>query len=761
MDASKITELLQKQNTRYINRSKTVDSSTMIWMNQIQSSKYIKGVATCTGLQNTDVPTQAIISDGNGSCSYGGQGKQMSLSTGSAQKYPSVFAGAVGSASQTYTSDAILLQKAGRHYCAELISEQDPYTVLPTCYDVNTNGPTKVNTEPSTNNNQTNPYLPAFDTYYKFKNKITNTPIRDQNLKRFVTKCHSRFPGVPCNDAYTCDGCVLETNIPTKYGWPIIIVGNDVNSTSFSTSLSEDALNVYVTGLFSGTINLYNGGITDTVNIMPVISLTSGSNVSAFVAAYSRTGKLTWATTIQTETGTYTEGFSIAIDSTGVYVLGTFDGTIEFYNSITHGVASPMPGDGVKTLTTQTYGMFVAKYNIYGTFQWVSLLDNAGASSIGKADTSALCIYDSYLYVVSYFYSVTNIYNRDGSLHITLTEQSGISSGALIQYSTSGDINWVTQLNATLPSSAVTYGTGIVANSNGVYITGFINTAGSGNTFNYYTTTSTSTPPSVAGSLSIPNGNVYAVYIMNYAVTGGAPQWITTFDSSDSSSGQMFATGLSLDNYSLYYIGTYVNDLHIYSASPSGPLTSHSHVTLANTNNPGNQNISIVKMRINDGSLLWATTLMDNQGGLDGFGITSDGGNVYVSGSMTNPMNIYTVNNTTNYPQSPNSNPTVTLNLVGGDTEDSFIVKYDIDGNYQWMTIIGGGGSNNASYGIYSDGSAVTVTGAGAQLLNFYNATRTTQPNTIGASFDPSSITTPYAYIMEYNANDGTVVKLK
>lgn len=190
MDASKITELLQKQNTRYIDRSKPVDASTMIWMNQIQSSKYIKGVATCTGLQNNNVPTQAVCSDENGNCSYG-NGKQMTLTTGSTKRYPSVFAGAAGSASEIYSSEKIMLQQAGRNLCAGMIVAQDAYTVLPTCFAVNTNGPTSTTPTPTVNNGDTNPYLPPFDTYYKYKNPsaLNSAPLPDQNLKHFVQPC--------------------------------------------------------------------------------------------------------------------------------------------------------------------------------------------------------------------------------------------------------------------------------------------------------------------------------------------------------------------------------------------------------------------------------------------------------------------------------------------------------------------------------------------------------------------------------------------
>jgi hypothetical protein len=210
MDASKITELLQKQNTRYICRSQTVDSSTMTWRNQIQYSKYIKGVATCTGLQNTNVPTQAACSL-NGINTYGGQGKDTALATGSTQRYPSVYAGAAGSAAQVYSSDIIMLQKAGRELCAGLITPQDAYTILPVCSEcINTNGPTKESPTVPINNNQTNAYLPAFDTYYRFKNPQCNQPIPDQNQKHFVSVGHSPFlekNGAGCTVA-TCDGCV-------------------------------------------------------------------------------------------------------------------------------------------------------------------------------------------------------------------------------------------------------------------------------------------------------------------------------------------------------------------------------------------------------------------------------------------------------------------------------------------------------------------------------------------------------------------------
>lgn len=279
MDASQITKLLQIQNTRYINRNQPVDSSTLIWKTQIQSSKYIKGVTTCNGQQNWNVPTNPCSTDqksvagviqNTGTYSFGGSGRTTSIQSGSSQKFLNVLSGAAGSAAEVYSSERIILQQAGKESCG-VSSPTDPnyptnsYIILPGCYCVDTNGPTENSSGPLSNssvpgnsvitgnpnnlpiNNQSNPYLPPFDTYYKFKNPsaLNMGPIPDQNQKHFVKECHTRFPNAnngenavakPCDNTLylnpitqafetnpyfvqgtttpippTCDGCVLQS----------------------------------------------------------------------------------------------------------------------------------------------------------------------------------------------------------------------------------------------------------------------------------------------------------------------------------------------------------------------------------------------------------------------------------------------------------------------------------------------------------------------------------------------------------------------
>lgn len=145
--------------------------------------------------------------------------------TGSSQQYPSVLAGASGSGSEIYSSERILLQQAGQNSCGVAglsPAPENSYIQLPTCYCTDTNGPTSSDPNNLPINNQSNPYLPPFDTYYRFKNPsaLCRKPIQDQNQKHFVKQCHSRFPdanngvSVTCTDCSsspaTCDGCVLQ-----------------------------------------------------------------------------------------------------------------------------------------------------------------------------------------------------------------------------------------------------------------------------------------------------------------------------------------------------------------------------------------------------------------------------------------------------------------------------------------------------------------------------------------------------------------------
>lgn len=288
MDASQITKLLQIQNTRYINRNQTVDSSTLTWKNLIESSKYIKGTPTCgynsngTAIVNSNVPTNPCCADQelvNGQLqntsinSFGGSGRTTAIQTGSPQQFLNVLSGASGSAAQVYSSENIILQRAGKESCGVTSSTEpnypaNSYVVLPggspagsnatlqnpSCsyLCINTNGPTSndsagLNTPsiPGNStitgnpnnlpvNNQSNPYLPPFDTYYRFKNPSAqcNQRVQDQNQKHFVKECNSRFPNANNgeNAVFNPDSNVTKLDPITKtfYTDPYFVPGTTI-----------------------------------------------------------------------------------------------------------------------------------------------------------------------------------------------------------------------------------------------------------------------------------------------------------------------------------------------------------------------------------------------------------------------------------------------------------------------------------------------------------------------------------------------------
>jgi hypothetical protein len=185
MDASKITAMLQKQNNVYINRCNTVDSSTLTWRNQIRSSKYIINTPNCDNTTTCTIPTQTACSTGNGICNYGGgMSSNITLITGSPQQYPNPLHSSKGSASNVYSSDNVLLQKAGKNDCGVSSTSPAPensYVLIDPCYCKNSNAP-----DSETGVANTNPYLPQFDQYYAMKYKLCGPCVEPPH---FVKKC--------------------------------------------------------------------------------------------------------------------------------------------------------------------------------------------------------------------------------------------------------------------------------------------------------------------------------------------------------------------------------------------------------------------------------------------------------------------------------------------------------------------------------------------------------------------------------------------
>ena len=749
MDASKITELLQKQNTRYINRSNTVDASTMTWMNQIQSSKYIKGVATCTGLQNTDVPTQAVCPNGDGTFSFGGGGKGTTLATGSSQHVLSVYSGAAGSASEVYSSDKILLQKAGQNYCAELITQQDPYTILPTCFATSTNGPTSDNPNPTVNNQDTNPYLPPFDTYYKFKNPQSSA--LDQNQKHYVQYCN---------------GCVIEP-VVTQYGWPLLLIGTS-GSVIISNSLAYTSDSVLVTGTFKGTINVYDGNATHTTTTFPTITLTSlsPSTLDAFIIKYDQSGKILWFTTIQTVSGTQTTGYSVAVDSSSIYVSGYMDGTINCY----HGLARDMGqvyGPVVSSFTTETAALYVVAYSLTGYLRWSTLIDGilpqaaydpATAPEIPPTNMSQLCTDGNNLYVCQSInpnpaVAHVTVYHSDGVNALILTNGGNGNSqqGFLVQYNArTGIVNWGTRLTGSIVSTypGSSSATGLICDSGNVYMTGYYN-----NTANVYDAVTPAAPTFGATRYTVSNGEDNGMYIAAYN-KAGVVQWINVGNITNHSfvpiglQLTMDATGV----YALVQFPGGTDGIISFNTTPGGG----SFLQLTNVVAPGSYNIGIAKYSLT-GSLIWINKILNVNNATsvtDGYSLSSDGSSLYVTGCFgASAIRLY------NASTGGDPTPQVASLSTAGDTDTNvFLIKYNLLGALQWSTIIGKAGSYAYGYDVASNMYNIYVTGAAIGAVDLYNANGLSAPTKSGVSLAPTAGAYIYTYVAKYDYNGKVVL---
>jgi len=741
MDASKITELLQKQNTVYINRRNTVDSSTMIWRNQIQSSKYIKGVTACSGLQNTDVPTQAVCPNGDGTFSFGGRGKGTALATGSSQHFLNVYSAAAGSASEVYSSDKILLQKAGRQYCAELITDQDAYTILPKCTTVNTNGPTSDNPNPAINNQDTNPYLPPFDTHYKFKNP--QPPIIDQNQKHYVQYCN---------------GCVIEP-VVTRYGWPLLMVGVGSEARIISNSVTYNGDSVFAVGTFRGTIRAYDGTpVQHSPDDHPTIMFTSVTdNLDAFIIKYDQAGKIQWYTTIQTTTGTQTTAYSVAVDITGIYVSGYMDGPINIYNGITR-VNNMVYGPIVSSLTPVNPALFVVKYDLTGYFLWSTMVDGimsqAGPAGpqIQPTNMSQVCINGNNVYLCNSIDSTiatVSVYGSDGLSALTLNnEGNGDSQQAfLVQYNaTTGMTNWATRMTGSTVASypGTTNATGLVCDSNNVYITGYYN-----NTANYYNAVTPASPAFGASQAVITNGINNGMYIAAYSKTG-AFQWVNTGNIGNFTFISM-GIQLTVDATGVYVIVPFPNAIS-FNKNPQPPGGGTS-IQLINTGGANTYNIGIVKYSLT-GYLTWINKILnvDNGSGnvaTNGFSLSSDGSALYVTGGFgQNTIGLY--NSSTTGDPTPQA---ATLSTAGGTNTHTFLIKYSLLGALQWSTFIGRSGSFANGFDVATNTNLIYLTGAAIGTIDLYNSNGLAQPTSIGRSLIPGAGLYYYAYVAKYDYN--------
>jgi len=188
------------------------------------------------------------------------------------------------------------------------------------------------------------------------------------------------------------DGFIVKYNKNGYALWATRISGGDYDNIY---SIVTDSTGVYVTGIYAGSITVYNkDGFSD-------FSLTSSGDYDCFIIKYNTAGYALWATHIG---GIYYDtSHSIAIDSTGVYVTGIYAGSITVYNK---------DGSSNFSLTSNgDYDCFIIKYNTAGYALWATHI-----GGIYYDEGYGITTDSTGVYVTGSYRNNINIYNSNNQI---------------------------------------------------------------------------------------------------------------------------------------------------------------------------------------------------------------------------------------------------------------------------------------------------------------------------------------------------------
>lgn len=210
------------------------------------------------------------------------------------------------------------------------------------------------------------------------------------------------------------------------------------------TSVAVDPSgNVYLTGLFWGTADFDPGPGT--------YNLTSVGSYDLYILKLDPSGGFLWAASFGGTDGDY--GNAVTPDpSGGVYITGTFEGTVDFD-----------PGTGVHNLTTSLGNeLFLLNLDASGNFVWA--IQTEGVLDI-YANSMALDASGNILMTGNFQGSV----DMDGGTGSLILTTAGAEDAFVAKYDSSGNLIWAKNIGGT----AFDYGFSIAVDASGnSYTTG-------------------------------------------------------------------------------------------------------------------------------------------------------------------------------------------------------------------------------------------------------------------------------------------------
>ncbi len=185
------------------------------------------------------------------------------------------------------------------------------------------------------------------------------------------------------------------------------------SSHTYCHTVSQSGGNEYVAGVNFGKV------------VFGKDTLSAHLGGQTFVVKYNSGGKALWARQSKSIVNCNTGGQSVASDSVGdVYVSGFFVGTIIF---------------GTDTLSSQTYGVFVVKYDINGNCLWARAGVNNNAAPYSGCTTIATDNKGDVFISGTYGNNDYLIFGKDT---LPATTASSVFNAFAVKYDLNGNLKW-------------------------------------------------------------------------------------------------------------------------------------------------------------------------------------------------------------------------------------------------------------------------------------------------------------------------------
>ena len=427
--------------------------------------------------------------------------------------------------------------------------------------------------------------------------------------------------------------------------------------------------------------------------------------VSNVVTQLTQTG---WATNIVNELNDQRSNNLIIASTTdifgNVYVIGQYDIApliVNNFVSANGGAISTIP---YGTLANTGIGnLYIVKYNTNGQAQWATNI--TGSIAIQGFGISTDTLGNVYITGTDRLPIAINSFSSVNTGTITTTPYGTLSNGGnedtfIVKYNTNGQAQWATNVTGSNNETGI----GITSDTSGnVYVIGKYRGL---TTIKSFTSVIGGTITTTAyGTLNNTTIDPFG-FIIKYN-TDGQAQWATNVTKFRND----IKCGISTDTSgNLYIAGDYNTTsvtINSFASVSSGSIITTPYGTLANG---GNTDTFIVKYN-KDGQAQWATNITGS-GNAYGTGLSIDtSGNIYVTGAYISSTIINSFSSVSGGTIITSSYGT----LANGGDIDTFIVKYNKDGQAQWATnVIGSdyesglGISNDSSGNVYVSGAYIS-----------------------------------------------------